>query len=228
VGLSQESHRRTVLVDLDLQFGDAATALLLSPMYSMVDAAGAVKKGLEAATLKVFLTFHDSSELHVLCAPEDPALGESLSMSDMSQVLDLLAEEFGYVVVDTSPGLSELTLMALERATDIVVIVDLDVPSVRGTSKLLEALDVIGMTEPRRHVVLNRANSKVGLTPAEVRKSVGVTIDLALPSTRQVPISLNEGRPISANENQHSPFGKRIAELVHFFLPASVRKGSKR
>ncbi len=227
VGLAQESYRRTVLADLDLQFGDAATALLLSPVYSIVDAAGTANKGLDAATLKVFLTSHGPSELYVLCAPEDPAVGESLSISDIGRVLDLLAEEFGFVVIDTDPGLSEMTLMALERATDIVIVADLDVPSVRGTRKLIDALDVIGMTEGRRHLILNRANSKVGLTPAEAQDSVGVKIDVALPSTRQVPISMNEGRPIAVS-GQRTPFGKRIAELVGLFLPANVRRGRRR
>jgi len=226
VGLTQESSSRTVLVDLDLQFGDVATALLLSPLYSMVDAAGAAAKGLDTATLKVFLTSHGQSGLHVLCAPDDPAVGEALAVSDVGTVLDLLGEEFGHVVVDTDPGLSERTLMALERATDILIVADLDVPSVRGTRKLIEALDVIEMTEARRHLVLNRANSKVGLTPAEVEESIGVEIDLALPSTRMVPVSMNEGRPIAAS-GQGSPFGKRITEMVHLFLPATVRRGSK-
>lgn len=227
VGLAQKSHSRCILVDLDLQFGDAATALLLSPEYSMLDAAGAVQRGLDAATLKVFLTSHTPSGLHVLCAPDDPAAADSLDPASIGQVLDLLAEEFRNVVVDTDPGLSELTLMALERATDIVIVVDLDVPSVRGTRKLIEVLDVIGMTTARRHLVLNRANSKVGLTPAEVQDTVGIHIDSTLPSTRKVPISINEGRPIVVT-GPRSPFGKGIAELVDLFLPARVRKGKVR
>ncbi len=117
--------------------------------------------------------------------------------------------------------------MALERATDIVILADLDVPSVRGTRKLIEALDVIGMTEARRLVVLNRANSKVGLTPAEVSTSIGVSIDVALPSSREVPLSMNEGRPI-ASSSQRSHFGKRISELVDLFLPVRVRRGRVR
>jgi pilus assembly protein CpaE len=117
--------------------------------------------------------------------------------------------------------------MALERATDIVIVVDLDVPSVRGTRKLIEVLDVIGMTTARRHLVLNRANSKVGLTPAEVQDTVGVHIDLTLPSARKVPISINEGRPIVLT-GPRSSFGKGIAELVDSFLPARVRKGKMR
>jgi pilus assembly protein CpaE len=225
VGLAQQSHRRCVLVDLDLQFGDAATALLLSPEYSMLDAAGAADKGLSTATLKVFLTSHAPSGLHVLCAPDDPSVGDSLSSSNIGQVLDLLAGEFGTVVVDTDPGLSEITLMALERATDIIIVADLDVPSVRGTRKLVEALDAIDMTTARRHLILNRANSKVGLTPAEVQEAVGIPIDIALPSSRDVPISMNEGRPIAVT-SPRSQFGKQITELVGRFLPTTVRRGS--
>jgi pilus assembly protein CpaE len=200
VSIAEGTDREAVLVDLDLQFGDAATALLLTPTYSITDAANAARSGLDAAALKVFLSRHSPSDLYVLCAPDEPSAGEEVPVEDINAVLRVLHDEFRHVVIDTDPGLSEVTLSALELATDIVIVADLDVPSVRGTRKLLEALDTIGMRSATRHIVLNRADSRVGLTPEEVEKAIGASIDVELPSTRQVPISLNEGDPIAARK----------------------------
>lgn len=227
VSLAEESDRETVLVDLDLQFGDAATALLLTPTYSMADAAHAAKSGLDAAALKVFLSRHSPSDLYVLCAPDEPSAGEDVPVGDITSVLHVLHEEFRHVVIDTDPGLSESTLTALELATDIVVVADLDVPSVRGTRKLLEALDTIGMKGATRHLVLNRADSRVGLTPEEVEEAVGASIDVKLPSTRQVPISLNEGDPMVMSAPR-SPFAKQFTALARRMATLPARKGIQR
>lgn len=214
---------QVTLVDLDLQFGDVATSLLLTPQYSMTDASEAAPGGLDPTMVKAFLTPHADSKLSVLCAPDEPAAGEVIPAEQVGAVLDVLAAEFPFVVVDTDPGLSEATLTALERTTDIIVLVDLDVPAVRGTRKLLEALDAIGMGQKRRHVVLNRANSKVGLDPDEVTEAIRVPVDVSLPSTRQIPITLNEGRPMALT-NPRSAFGKRITELAQRLAPVPARK----
>jgi pilus assembly protein CpaE len=220
-----EHPKETVLVDLDLQFGDAATALLLTPIHSMSDAAGVRNDELDAATLKVFLTRH-SSELYVLCAPEEPAVGDSITADDVGRVLDVLSTEFRFVVIDTDAGFNEQTLAALERATDLVIVVDLDVPSVRGGRKLLKTLDALGLGAARRHVVLNRADSKVGLEMSEVAEVLGSPIDIALPSTRQAPVSFNEGRPL-VTEYARTPIAKQILELAGRFNDGHRKEGRR-
>ena len=222
--LAAGTDRETVLVDLDLQFGDAATALQLDPPHSIMDAAEAASS-LDVAALKVFLTQHPPTDLHVLCAPAEPAAGETLPGTAVATILDTLAEEFLQVVVDTDPGLSETTLTALERSTDIVVVADLDVPSVRGTRKLVDALDAIGMHGPNRYLVLNRADSKVGLSQAEVEKAVGMPVDVALPSTRQVPVSVNEGQPMVLG-SRRSSFSKQMLGFAKRLVPAPASEGN--
>jgi hypothetical protein len=77
----------------------------------MLDAAGAAEKELDRATLKVFLTSHTPSGLHVLCAPDDPAVGDSLNSAKIGQVLDLLAEEFGHVVAKTETAFDSFDIV---------------------------------------------------------------------------------------------------------------------
>ena len=211
VGLAMRAPGQAVLIDLDLQFGDAAYALMLAPQHTMADAVSALGD-LDATTLKVFLTRHQSG-LYILCAPDEPAEGESISVAATTAVIRMLAAEFRYVVIDTPAGLGEHTLAALEQSTDVVLVSDMDVPSVRNLRKALDALDLLGMVTPTRHFVLNRSDSRVGLDKDEVAAAAGMVIELEIPSSRNVPVSLNQGMPLVLGDPK-SLVARRISQLV--------------
>jgi pilus assembly protein CpaE len=225
--LATDHPRQVAVVDLDLQFGDIATALLLSPEHSILDATKSLNPENGTTALKVFLTRHAPTDLFALCAPDDPAVGEGLRQSDIGDVLDSLATEMEYLVIDLPGGLGETSLTAIERATDIALIVDLDVPSVRGAQKLLEALDTVGLTGADRHLILNRADSKVGLGVDEVESALGRSVDVALPSLRDVPLSLNEGRPLVSSKPR-TVFSRRIVEFARTLGVPSRTIGAQR
>jgi pilus assembly protein CpaE len=218
--IAMGDRRQAAILDLDLQFGDVATALLLTPEHTIMDAAETSPAG--STALKVFLARHAPTDLFALCAPEDPGAGERISAAMVGTIIDALAQEFRYQVIDTSAGLEEHTLVALDRATDVVIVVDLDVPSVRGARKLIEALDVIGLHHAQRYLVLNRADSKVGLKFDEVVAAINAPIDVTLPSSRAVPLSYNEGRPLVISHPRH-PFSRGIRSLAERIVQAPAR-----
>ena len=100
------------------------------------------------------------------------------------------------MVIDTASGLDEHTLAALEFATDLILISATDIPSIRSTQKEIDALRVIGKPDQRWHFVLNRADARTGLTIAAIETAVGINVDVAIPSSRAVPLSLNRGMPV--------------------------------
>jgi pilus assembly protein CpaE len=218
VGLASRSPGNVVLLDLDLQFGDVSFALGVTPQHTIADAVSALDD-LDATTLKVFLTRHPSG-LYALCAPDEPAAGDAIPASAITTVIGLIASQFGYVVIDTAAGLGEHTLTALDQSTDLVLLSDMDVPSVRNLRKALDALDMLGMRSPARHFVLNRADSRVGLTKAGIAAAAGTTVDVELPSSRDVPLSLNEGRPLLF-DNPRSPVARQLAALVERIVNAN-------
>ena len=220
VGLAAIAPRDVVLVDLDLQFGDITYALLLTPTHTILDAVSTLQD-LDPTTLKVFLTGH-AGGVFTLCAPQEPAAGEGIRAEATSAIIDMLTSEFRYVIVDTGAGLGEHTLAALEQSTDIVLISDMDVPSVRNLRKAVDALDQLGMITPTRHFVLNRADSRVGLSREDVSGAAGMTIDLEIPSSRHVPLSLNEGRPLLL-KNPRSPVARCMVELAAGFAGVPAR-----
>ena len=136
---------------------------------------------LDATTLKVFLTRHQSG-LYVLCAPDEPAEGEGISVAATTAIIRMLASEFRYVVIDTAAGLGEHTLAALEQSTDLVLISDMDVPSVRNLRKALDALDLLGMMAPRAVTSCSTVP-----TPASAWTKTGWPPPPAWPSTWRSP-----------------------------------------
>ena len=212
VGLSQRAPGRVAIVDLDLMFGDVTNAMLLRPEHSIADAVDAGR--LDMTTLKVFLTPRGGS-LFALCAPDLPALGEEVSEDVVVRVLELLKREFEYVAVDKAAGLTEITLATLEMTDELLLICDMSVSGVRGMRKVVDALRVLEV-DATTHFVVNRADSKVGLTLTDVEATVGTRIDAKIPSSRMVPRSMNEGTPLLESAPR-APVSRAIYDIVDVF-----------
>lgn len=215
VGLARREPHSTVLVDLDVQFGDVASALQLRPDYSLTDAV-AGPSSQDAMVLKTFLGLH-ATGLYALCAPDAPATGSHVTADQISKLLDLLALHFRYVVVDTAPGLGEHVLAALDRATDIVQVCGLDVPSVRGLRKELDVLAELGISPLAYTIVLNFADRHGGLSVRDVEGTIGRSVDIILPPSRAVLIATNHGIPLLQNDARN-PVTKELRRLVARFV----------
>ncbi|NKX56721.1 AAA family ATPase [Arthrobacter mobilis] len=217
IGLGQVAPMSTVLVDLDAQFGDVATALRLEPAHTLVDAVtGAAAQ--DPMVLKAFLSVHPAS-IYALCAPASPAEGDRISGESIAHMLKQLASEFQYVVVDTAPGLGEQTLTALEAATDAVFLCGMDVPSVRGLRKELEVLGQLNLVPENRHIVVNTADRHSGLTVQDIEATLGAPVDVVVPRSRAVAYSTNKGEPL-LQDGSRDPAAKALRQLVERFDPA--------
>lgn len=224
MGLASLHPQKVVLVDFDLLFGDVSNALMLIPEHTLADVARA--KNLDGTTLKIYLTPHKGI-LFALCAPETPVDAEAVSPEQIPSIIELLTSEFEYVVIDTAGGLDETTLYALDAATDIVLVTNMDVPSVRGARKFMEVARGLGLMHRRVHVVLNRADSRVGIEVEDVSATIGAQVDVAIPSSRLVPVALNSGEPL-IESNPRSPVGRKLTDLVNRFsdVPANSTSSS--
>ncbi|MFJ6133063.1 AAA family ATPase [Janibacter terrae] len=211
VGLARSAPGSTVLVDLDVQFGDVASALDLAPEFTLADVVrGPATR--DSMVLKTFLTLHETG-LYAICAPASPAVADTISSEDVSHLLAMLALEFRYVVVDTAPGLSEHTLAALDRTTDHVLLTSMDVPGVRGLRKELDTLGQLGMLPPSKHVVVNFADKRGGLSIADVEATIGTKVDVRLPVSPATRVATNKGVPLLQSGGR-DPVTKQLRRLV--------------
>jgi pilus assembly protein CpaE len=211
------------VVDLDLQFGDIGNAMHLTPEHTIVDAARAMNG--EASMLKVFLTPHESG-LYVMSAPEDPAEADEISYENSITIVRLLSETFPTVLVDTCAGLDSHALAAAEAATDLVFVCSVDVASVRSLRKELDALERLGMTTQRRHLVLNRIDAPGGARPEDVEVALGMEASMSIPTDRAVLAAANQGIPLTYGD-QRSNVSKRFLQFANTFFDEPVYEEQK-
>ena len=209
--LQKATGEGVALVDLDLQSGDLAIMLQLLPAWTIYDAAENLER-LDGDALAGYLTPHRSG-IHLLSAPLEPALAETISGEGVQQILYLLAEQFPYVIVDGPALFTDQVIAALDISHECVLMASLDVPSVKNLKLALQTFSQLGIGRDRIHVVLNRADSKVGLRLQEVEKSLGTQVDVAIPSSREVPLSINQGTPL-AGENRRSSVVTALSKLT--------------
>ena len=147
------------------------------------------------------------------------------SGQDVSRLLQMLASEFRYVVVDTAPGLSDHTLAALDQTTDLVLVTSMDVPGVRGLRKELDTLAQLGLTPESRHVVLNFADTRAGCRSPTSRPPSAPPSTSGCPGPQAAQVSVNQGVPLLQN-GRRDQVAKQLRGLVNRFTPAAASKAA--
>ncbi|QCU77503.1 MinD/ParA family protein [Citricoccus sp. SGAir0253] len=213
-GLAVDFPQEVVLVDLDLQFGDVASALHLYPKHTIVDAVQPDSLR-DSMVLKSHLTPHPDG-LYVLCAPEAAADADQIGPQQVTDLLEQLAEQYAFVVIDTSPGLTEHTLSALDAATDFVMVGGLDVPSIRGMHRELEVLQMLELGTLSRRIVLNATHPRNGLSRPDAEATLGIKADVMVPEHRAMRVATNEGVPILLKAPRN-PAAKELQRLVQYY-----------
>ena len=182
------------IVDLDLHFGDVGLGLRLSPEQTIFDLARSAG-ALDAEKLDGFMMSHPSGA-RVLLAPTRPDHAGAVSTSFVAEVLAILRATSDVVVVDTPAGFPPEVITAIDSSTDVCMVGMLDAFSLKDTKLGLETLDLMGYDPAAIRVVLNRADSHVGIGLKDVRSILGRVPDILVPSDRDIPRSVTEGVPI--------------------------------
>lgn len=209
--LAQRTGEEVAVVDLDLEFGDLAIMLQVFPARTIHDAAQNLER-LDAQALRGYLTPH-RSRVMLLAAPLEPGLAETISAESVRRILEMLKSMYPYVVIDSPPSFTDHMLVALDQTEHCALITSMDVPAIKNLKLSLQTLDLLRFARDRTQLVLNRADSKVGLTVSEVEKTLGAKVDVAIPSSVKVPLSINRGTPL-ALEDPRSPVVMSLARLA--------------
>ncbi|MGH8833573.1 MAG: AAA family ATPase [Actinomycetes bacterium] len=228
VALAEAGDREVCLVDLDLQFGDVAIAMQLYPTHTIADAV-AVSGTLDDFSIRGLLTVY-SPGVSVLAAPLEPGSAETIPATLVAHVLTQLSQMFDAVVVDTPAAFSDFVLAAFDLTDLFLLIATLDIPALKNLKLTLETMDLLNYSRENWRVVLNRADSKVGLAITEVEKTLRLPISAQIPSSRAVPVSVNRGIPIVLDDPGHpvSLEIRRLAERAVAPAPVGDRSGDRR
>ena len=185
---------RTVIVDLDLQFGDVGLCMGLPPditMYNLALAGGTI----DPEKLDAYIIPHPSGA-HALLAPNRPDQAGTITVQILQDIYAALRSKYDFVLVDTPPGFTPEVIATIDGSTDLVMVGMLDSLSLKNTKLGLETLDLMGYDKSKIKLVLNRAQSRVGISQSDVIAVLGREPDIFIPSDREIPRAVNEGVPI--------------------------------
>lgn len=219
--LAKLNRGRVCIVDLDLDFGDVAIFLKLDPATT-ISKAVSYGSELDVTHVRSLITPYGDN-LDAVLAPAKPAEAEFVTPDIAMNVIDILRTMYAFVVIDTPPSFAEVTLRSFEKADSYVLVTTLDLPSLKNIKVAMETLDALGYPRSKWHIALNRANTDVGLGQADVEEVLGVPVTVAIPSSRDVPATLNTGTTLVADSPEH-PVSKAIFALAE--AEAGVTAGS--
>jgi pilus assembly protein CpaE len=215
VGL-QDLGDSTALLDLALPQGDAALHLDLQPAYALVGAAREAE-ALDATFLRTLLSPHRSG-VQLLAATERAEEAELLRAEPVERALALLRADFDWVVVDLGRSWSEGSVRALDLASEVILVTELDVPALANARRQLELLERLGVSAGRVHVVENRHGRAEALTGRDSRRFLGRPVELRLPDEPAAAgACVNEGRTVgeAARNGRLHRAVVELAQAVH-------------
>ncbi|MGQ0430960.1 MAG: AAA family ATPase [Microthrixaceae bacterium] len=221
--LKRYTGRSVCVVDLDLQFGEVSTALRLRPKYTIFDALQ--REDTDEADLwahiEEYCVVHETG-VSVLAAPREPSEADRISPPDVTRILEAVRNRFDYVIVDTPPALAETVLVAFDMSDMLYVLATLDLPSVRNMSVFLSTLDRLKVPTDRVRLILNKAETDVGIDIEQVTKLFPQGFESVLPYAKEVSRSINLGMPVMA-ASPTSEISSLMAGGMKLLLPGDVQ-----
>lgn len=213
-GLANRIGQRTVLVDMDLQFGNLSSLFDLPPGGGLIEAALRVDS-IDAMALDGHMLKHKSG-LHILGnAPEQLIVPGEVEEGRLRKLVDILRSNYDHVVVDLPRQIDSITGMMLEYADRILMVVQQSVPHVQDAKQLLRYLtQYLGVSEQRITVIINRWDKRADLTPVDIEKATGLKDLLCIPNDfARVAESANLGIPL-LEAAPGAPVGRAMVQLA--------------
>ncbi len=200
--------KRVALFDADFHFGDISVHLNLSPTRTVIDLVERIED-LDQDLLSQVMMPHPSG-IHVLLSPFRPEEAELVKAEHVGLLMESLVRNYDYVVVDCQASYDERMLVALEHADTILLVVTPEIGPLKNTSLFLDLAEKLGLSSKQIYIVLNRANSNVGIDIAEIERALKHPVSFQIVSGgRPVVFSANRGVPLIASQPKH-PFAQQV------------------
>ena len=204
---------RTVLVDANLQFGDVAVFVNEQGKNTILDLAPRVDE-LDAELVEDTLIMHNASGLRILAAPQKPEYAEKVLPDQFTKVLQYLQSIYSYIVIDTSPILTDAILSTFDVSDVIVLLTTQEIPSIKNARLFLDLAHTIGLDKDRIVFMINKFDKRIAITPERISENLKHEVSVIVPLDEKTVIpSVNRGVPFML-ENKAQPVGRGILSLA--------------
>ncbi len=211
-------NKKVLLIDLNLQFGEAVLTVHDRKAISNVAEVARNLSRLDASFLTAS-TVEVTPNFAILAAPEDPAESLQVKPEHLDAILNLAVNQYDFIILDVGKNLDDLTIKALDRAHNIFLVVQTMLPYIRNANRMMSVFRSLGYPQDKVELLVNRfwKNGEIGLE--DLRASLGISRMRTVPNGyKEVAKAINEGVPL-ATVAKSSPVLKAIAELAQSLLP---------
>lgn len=204
---------RVVLVDANLQFGDVAVFVNVQGKNTIVELAPRVDE-LDADIVEEILVKHEASGVRILAAPQRPEMAEKVGAEQFIKVVQYLQRMYAYVVIDTSPILTDLILSIFDVSDVLVLVTTQEIPAIKSARLVLDLFQTMGLGKDRLVFTMNRYDKRIAITPERVSENLKHEISAIVPFDEKIVITaVNRGVPFIL-ENKAQPVGRGILSLA--------------
>lgn len=216
---------KVALLDLNLQFGDAALFVSDSvPSNTLADVASNISR-LDASLLASSMV-HVLPNFGVLAAPEDAETSVGVKPEHVEALLKLTKDQYDYVIVDIGRTFNSTSVKALDYADMIFVVMQETLPFIRDSKRLIHALQSLGYAKEKIHLIINRYEKGGDIDLEDVEASLGMKVFKTIPNSYEaVSASVNQGVPIMKID-KHDAVTKAIQEIAKNLTEDSRAKKS--
>lgn len=208
---------RVVIVDSNLQYGDVAVFFNEQGKNTIADL-GPMADELDPEIVDGVLLKHVNSGIAILASPSRPEHADKVNADQFLKIVDYLRQMYAYVVVDTSPYLSDVTIAAIDVSDVIVLVTTQDIPAIKNARLFLDLLQTLRIDRNRIAFVMNRFDKRIAITAERVGENLKHNVSAVIPLDEKVVITaVNRGIPFMM-DNKAQPVGRAI-----FGLAESVR-----
>jgi len=222
IALKQVTNTEVALVDLDLQFGDVAATLNIMPRQTiaeLVQESGAI----DTELLESYMLPHKPSGVRVLCAPVKPEHSELVTQAHTEQIFKVLKKNYKYIIVDTSSYFSDPNLVALEASNQILMVVTLDLLTIKDTKLALHIMESLNM-RGKVDFVLNRSTDTAGMKLEDLEHAVDCKVWASIPGNGKVATgAINKGIPFVLGQPT-SNIAEEITRLATMIVKGKAAK----
>lgn len=215
VTLNANGARRVCLLDLDLEFGDIASCLRLEPTHTLLDALPSWGNLDESCSKRLVTPYRPG--LDCILAPTEPGAAERIPTGVVDELLALLPALYDYVVIDAPEQFSCHVLAALDSSHHQVLLSTPERPALKSLRRTLDIFDLLAYDPRLRSIVINQADTRLGLTGEEIVRMTRSPIAAQVPYIWDVPASINGGVPLAASNPDH-PVSQAIRDFARKYI----------
>lgn len=213
--LASEENKNVLMIDLNLQFGDAALFISdQSPAVNLAEVSRQIMR-MDASFLAASL-IHVLPNFGLLAAPEDPVQAMEVKPEHVESLLNLARNQYDYVVLDIGRTLDAVSIKALDKSDVIFPVMQLTLPFIRDAKRLLEVFRSLEYPKDKVKLLVNRYEKGGEIRLDDVERTLNMPVFRTLPNSfKSAAASVNQGIPVSKLA-QNDPITKGLQDLAHF------------